>query len=348
MTAVTVLMPVHQHAEPLRYAVASVLNQTLPDFELFLVGDGVTDATRSVVEELVACHNRIRFFDFPKGPRKGEVHWHEALQQAQGRFAAYLGSDDCWMPHHLEVLDELLEDADFAHTLHVMIDKDRIVARPADMENTAFRERMVNRLFNRVDFSFGGHTVAAYHRLPQGWNSIPPDFPAADFYMWRQFLAQAWCRVRSGWIPTGIHTATHLRPNLSDRERAEDLAYWYGRIADPVFREELWQEIAQCFGRQSVAFESRLWDFRVKSSVKASALKSKRAELARAKTRITRLERKRVALGAALTAMINSTSWKVTWPLRQIRLTAARMVGRKSEPFRENSQRGSGASAEQS
>jgi glycosyltransferase involved in cell wall biosynthesis len=47
MTAATVLIPTHSHVEPLRHAVASVQQQGLRDFELFIVGDGVTDATRA-------------------------------------------------------------------------------------------------------------------------------------------------------------------------------------------------------------------------------------------------------------------------------------------------------------
>ena len=55
--------------------------------------------------------------------------------------------------------------------------------------------------------------------------------------MWRQFLAEPWCRVSSAMIPTGINTWSHQRPQLSDSERAEELAFWRGRLADPAFRE---------------------------------------------------------------------------------------------------------------
>jgi len=342
MTVATVLIPVHKHAEPLRYAIASVLNQSLQNFEIFLVGDGVDDATRSVIDEVVAADNRIRFFDFPKGPRKGELHWHRALQEARGRIVAYLGSDDCWMPNHLEVLDGLLTDADFGHTLHVSVNPDgQIVALAADVQNPAFRNRMLTERFNRFDFSFGGHTVAAYHRLPNGWCTIPPDFPYADLYMWRQFLAEPWCRARSALIPTGIHTATSLYPHLSDRERGEDLAHWYRQIAEPTFREGLWREISQRFGTRSVAFELKTRSLELKTrSLKAKReqsqialkrqrkqLKRQRKQLEQARSRIRHLERKRAALAKSLAAMRCSTSWKVTSPLRRIRLIAAKLVG---------------------
>ena len=256
MTAATVLIPTHSHVEPLRHAVASVQQQTLRDLELFIVGDGVGEATRAVVSELSASDRRIRFFDFPKGPRKGEIHRHAALQHAQGRFVAYLGDDDCWMPNHLEVLDELLTGADFGHTMQVGIDAGRqIVVMPADLQNPAFRRRMLTEFFNRFDLTFAGHTLQAYRRLPHGWRTTPPEFPWTDLYMWRQFLAEPWCRARSAMVPTGINTWTHLRPHLSDRERADDLAYWRAQAATPEFRERLWRLAAQGFAAESVAFE---------------------------------------------------------------------------------------------
>jgi glycosyltransferase involved in cell wall biosynthesis len=260
MTTATVLIPTHSHIGTLRHAVASVQQQSLQDFELFIVGDGVADATRAVVAELSASDRRIRFFDYPKGPRKGEIHRHQALQHARGRFVAYLGDDDCWMPNHLDVLDELLTEADFGHTMQVGIDAERrIVVMPADLQNPAFRRRMLTDLFNRFDLTFAGHTLEAYHRLPYGWRTTPPEFPWTDLYMWRQFLAEPWCRAQSAMIPTGINTWTHLRPALSDLERADDLAYWRTQAAAPEFRESLWRLAAQHFASDSVAFEHRLW-----------------------------------------------------------------------------------------
>ena len=58
MTAATVLIPTHEHVEPLRHAVASAQAQTLADFELFIVGDGVTDATRALEDRRVAGLSR--------------------------------------------------------------------------------------------------------------------------------------------------------------------------------------------------------------------------------------------------------------------------------------------------
>ncbi len=280
MTAATVIIPTHEHVEPLRLAIESVLQQNLQDFELFVIGDGVKDDTRTLVSEACAADRRIRFFNFPKSPRKGERYRHEALKQAKGRFVAYLGDDDIWMPNHLEVLDALLMKADFGHTLQIGITADGTLAfRWADLENPEFRKKMLNELFNCFDITFAGHTLDAYRRLPHGWVTTPPEFPWHDLYMWRQFLGQPWCRARSAMVPTGINTWTHLRPHLTDRVRAEELIFWRGEIAKPDFREKFWQQIMLIATRELVDYQlvsSSSHDLRIQmASLNAELLKAK-------------------------------------------------------------------------
>src|SRR5690242_12643975 len=101
----------------LPFSVGSVLAQTVADLEVFILGDGVDDATRCIIHELMRHDARIRFFDHPKHARRGEPHRHAALAQARGRIVTYLCDRDLMLPRHLEVMGELLRDADFAHTL---------------------------------------------------------------------------------------------------------------------------------------------------------------------------------------------------------------------------------------
>jgi len=299
LTVATVLIPTHEHVATLRHAVRSVQAQSIQDFELFIVGDGVTDATRALVAELAGEDDRIRFFDFAKGPRKGERHRHTALQEARGRIVAYLGDDDCWMPHHLAVLDDLLTDADFGHTLQLGVDEHgAIVALPAALEDPEFRRRMLSELFNRFDLTFGAHTLDAYRRLPHGWRTTPAEFPWTDLYMWRQFLEQPWCRARSAMIPTGINTWTHRRQGLTDQERADDLVRWHSRIADPDYRAQLCTDIIRRFAGESVTFELR-------------ALERTRE--------VDRLAAEVEMQARAVHVMRTSKSWRLTGPLRSLR-----------------------------
>ena len=77
----TILIPTFRHAALLPYALRSALDQEGASVEVFVVGDGVEDDTRAALEPF-RDDERVRFFDFPKGERHGELHRHEALREA--------------------------------------------------------------------------------------------------------------------------------------------------------------------------------------------------------------------------------------------------------------------------
>jgi glycosyltransferase involved in cell wall biosynthesis len=249
--AATVLIPTHSHIGTLRYAVESVRAQTLAAFELFIVADGVGDTMRALIAELAASDARIRVFDFPKGERKGERHRHAALQEATGRFVAYLGDDDVWAPNHLATMALLLDGADFANTNHVGINVEgRLFWMPSNIGDPAQRARMLAEPpSNPFDMTSAGHTLEAYRRLKIGW-APPVDCPWADLYVWRQFLAEPWCRARSAPFATGICTQTHQRPDLSDAERGRESQALLKLVSDPAAWRALWRDLSRALKPQ--------------------------------------------------------------------------------------------------
>lgn len=251
MTRATVILPTHNHEETLHEAIPSALEQTHSDLELFVVGDGVSARTREIVSEYRRLDNRVRFFDFEKGRRKGEAHRHAALQEATGRFVAYLGDDDIWLGNHLEVLSAAMESADLAATINTVIEDDGHLSFLAgDLENPAIRHRMLNELWNCFDFTFAAHTLDAYRRLPGGLATVPEDFPAADLFLWRQFLAEPWCRAKTVARVTALNTATHRRKSQTNPERARELSDWRRRSKEPGFAAQLERQALDHFCKE--------------------------------------------------------------------------------------------------
>src|SRR5215813_10234999 len=109
----SVVIPTYRHFATLPYAVKSVQNQGVEDIEILIVGDGVDDATRAAVQVLQADDPRIRFFDLPKGPRRGELNRDRVLHEAQGPIVCYACDDVLWLPGHLQAMEKALHDADF-------------------------------------------------------------------------------------------------------------------------------------------------------------------------------------------------------------------------------------------
>lgn len=128
---VTVLLATYNWSSVLRYSVASVLRQTFTDFELLVVGDGCTDDSERVVAE--ANDARVRWINLLQNTKHQSGPNNEGLRQARGEIIAYLGHDDLWLPHHLEVMVGALDatNADLAYSLCMCVPPDSASGWPA-------------------------------------------------------------------------------------------------------------------------------------------------------------------------------------------------------------------------
>ena len=235
--AATVLVPTHNHGRLLELAVGSALAQSIPDIEILIVGDGVDEATREVAIELCKGDDRVRFFDNEKGPRHGEIHRHAALQHATGQIVCYLSDDDLWLRDHIATMLEMLQNADFAHSLPVGIRTDgSMMTWVGDLSVSSSRKRVVeNRNF--IPLSCGAHTLDQYKRLPYGWRTTPSGIHT-DVYMWSQILSDAQCVARSGNRATTLHFPSSLRPDMTLDDRLSELTTWQSRTGSPSFEPE--------------------------------------------------------------------------------------------------------------
>jgi hypothetical protein len=233
----SVIMPTHGDRPTLPYAVQSVLAQTEPDFELVISGDGAADSTRAIVRELAAADERIRFNDFPKGEQRGELNRGRSVASSHGKFVAYLPDDDLWMPQHLTVLGEALEDVDLAHTIGISIARDgTAIADVFDAllfpDATALRSNAF-----AIRNCVAGHRRDAYDALPHGWRLSAPYAP--DTFMWLQFLDAPGTRYRSIKRITALGLPIELRLDMTGAERAAEIREWLACISDAAQREEL-------------------------------------------------------------------------------------------------------------
>lgn len=259
--AATVLIPTHNHVRTLRASVASALRQTVPDIEVFVIGDGVPDETREVVSELIRADSRVRFFDRPKGPRHGEIYRHEALDQARGRIVCYLSDDDLYLPRHVEEMSRLLEHADFAHALATEMRPDGSFSTwTVDLSLPAYRQELMDGR-NRVPLSAGAHTLAAYRKLAVGWTSAPAPLPT-DLHMWRRFLEHPGCRFGAGSLPTVLVFPDAARRHLSPADRFDELRTWLEQTAREPELAMLIERILRQKVRDAAETDARLIDIR--------------------------------------------------------------------------------------
>ena len=249
MLAATVLVPTHDHGPTLLRSVASALAQTVSDLEVFVVGDGAPEITSALMRDLSASDSRVTYFPNAKGTRHGEQHRHEALSKAQGEIVCYLSDDDLWLPDHLEQMQALLSESDFAHTLPIRVDPDgRIHHWRVDLELPYYRELLLSGE-NRVPHCCAGHTLELYRRLPDGWRAGPAERPS-DLHMWQQILSLPGCRAVSGTRATVLHFPSGERLGWSTDERLQELEGWTARVNDPAWRDSFAQQVLDAVSRE--------------------------------------------------------------------------------------------------
>ncbi len=237
MVDATILVPTHRHAPLLPHALASALDQEGATVELFVVGDGVEDETREVVARY-EDDPRVRFFDFPKGPRNGEAYRHEVLREAAGRIVCYLSDDDLLLRDHAAEMGRLLEEADFAHPVSARILADgELEVFPWNYGRPEFREAGRERV-GSVGLTGVAHTLEAYRRLPFGWRTTPAGMPT-DHHMWRQWLDLPGLRARMGERLTCLNFPDPFWKEIPEEQRAAALAEWLRRSRDAGFADEL-------------------------------------------------------------------------------------------------------------
>jgi teichuronic acid biosynthesis glycosyltransferase TuaG len=101
MPLVSIITPSWNVERLIGETILSVQAQTLGDWELLIADDCSTDNTPAVIESYSAKDARVKLIRQPRngGPALAR---QAAIEQAQGRFIAFLDSDDLWLPAKLE------------------------------------------------------------------------------------------------------------------------------------------------------------------------------------------------------------------------------------------------------
>jgi teichuronic acid biosynthesis glycosyltransferase TuaG len=114
-TLVSVIMPAYNAAKYIGESIKSVIEQTYTHWELLVVDDCSTDDTYAVIRSHADTDSRIKVFQTPVNSRTA-VCRNLAMKYAQGRYLAFLDSDDLWLPHKLERQLQFMHDNNYAFT----------------------------------------------------------------------------------------------------------------------------------------------------------------------------------------------------------------------------------------
>ncbi|MBI4870256.1 MAG: glycosyltransferase family 2 protein [Candidatus Riflebacteria bacterium] len=115
----TVCLPAHNRASYLREALASILRQTVTDFEVVVCDDASEDDLEAVVASF--GDRRLRYF---RQPRNSGIcaSRNACLARARGKYISWLDSDDLWHPGLLEAESAVLDGKAEVGLVHTAFD----------------------------------------------------------------------------------------------------------------------------------------------------------------------------------------------------------------------------------
>lgn len=184
---VSVVMPTYNCAKYIAQSVESVLAQTVTDWELRIVDDCSTDDTRHVLQPYLEKYPNIFYECLEKNSGPATAR-NKALAKVQGRYVAFLDSDDLWNPDKLEKQIEFMQKsgAKFSCTGYAQMNEQGQALHTAMIppKKTGYQKCIM--LSNPI-----GNLTVMYDRQALGDFTVPQIRKRNDFALWLQILKKA-------------------------------------------------------------------------------------------------------------------------------------------------------------
>lgn len=203
---VSIIMPSYNTGKYIAESIKSVLAQTYKNWELIIVDDCSTDNTDSVVANFK--DERIIYLKNKKNSGAA-ISRNRALQEAKGKWIAFLDSDDLWLPQKLEKQISFMKKNAYAfsYTNYVEIDE---TSKKNGVHVTGPKHITKQSMYN---YCWPGCLTVMYDADVVGLIQIEDIKKNNDYAMWLKICKKADCylldeylaeyrRGRSGSIST--------------------------------------------------------------------------------------------------------------------------------------------------
>lgn len=222
MEIISIIVPVYNAAEYIEHTIEQVRKQTLQNWELILVEDCSKDNTREILDIKINELQDQRIRVIYNASNEGAAGTRNTgLENARGRYIAFLDADDIWFPQKLELELEFMKNkkAGFVFTSYEFGDENgkgtgKIVHVPATL---TYKKALSRTVIFTTTVLFDTTLVN------KEWIKMPL-VPSEDTAAWWQIL-------RHGITAYGLDnvTAVYRRPakSLSSDKGKAIKRIWY-------------------------------------------------------------------------------------------------------------------------
>ena len=123
----SIIMPAYNGEKYIAQAIESVLNQNYTNWELIIINDCSTDNTEQIIksyQQKDAANKRIKLINLTQNRGVANAR-NIGIQNAKGKYIAFLDADDIWQKEKLQKQVQVLSNskADITYTAYLMIDE---------------------------------------------------------------------------------------------------------------------------------------------------------------------------------------------------------------------------------
>lgn len=182
---VSIVMPAYNCEDFIGITLDSVINQTYQNWEVIVVDDCSTDNTAKLVQEYVKKDNRIKYHKLDKNSGAA-VARNKAVDLANGKYMAFLDSDDVWFPEKLtKQIGYMEENAyTFTCTSYTKIDEEgEYLGRTIGVRKQSD--------YNDILKKNPGNSTVVYNTEEIGKVKIPNIRKRNDYVMWLSVVKKA-------------------------------------------------------------------------------------------------------------------------------------------------------------
>ena len=179
---ISIITPTHNAEATLAATLTSVQGQSFSQWEHILVDDASQDRTPDLLVAYCARESRARFIGFEQNQGAAAAR-NAAMEEAQGRYIAFLDSDDLWLPDKLKLQLAYMREKDvaFSFTGYDKIDEDGVFLRQV---RAPLRQRYHDLLKNNTI----GCLTAMYDTEKLGKVMMPSIRKRQDLGLWLRLL----------------------------------------------------------------------------------------------------------------------------------------------------------------
>lgn len=136
---VSIIIPAYNAEKYIKDTITSVIKQTYTKWEMVIVDDASNDNTNKIINKYQQKDKRIKMINLLNNQGVANAR-NIAIQNAKGRYIAFLDADDAWEKEKLEKQIDFMKQNQFAFTYHdyklldLSNNKEKIISVPKQLD----------------------------------------------------------------------------------------------------------------------------------------------------------------------------------------------------------------------